>query len=110
MFFHTLATSAHENVPGEIDLTFTNLKNILKDATKLKVETLVEKCNSFLEREVTTANCIDLLVSAQDLEFSEVEIKARDFFLVSELTTLKFISFLLKVVKLEVYPSFVKFM
>ena len=68
---------------GKIDLTFDNLDNVLKDAEKLKVESLVSECKSFLNQETTPSNCIDLFLCGQKVGRKDLETNARDYFLVS---------------------------
>ena len=73
------------HVLGKIELTFDNLKQVLRNAEKLKVEELISDCNSFVEQKVTASNCIRLIVSAKEMGREDIEAKACNFFLVSTL-------------------------
>ena len=68
---------------GEMELTFDNLKHVYRIAEKSKVEHLISDCKSFVEQEVTSSNCIKLMMCAKEMSRKDIENKAFNNFMVS---------------------------
>lgn len=64
---------------GNIAITESNVNAIMTAASNLKIASLQKKCGNFWQANLTTGNCIQLMLEANNYNLTELRKKSFDF-------------------------------